>query len=127
MRIVLVKTIQNQQEHIIGWVVTIVRIHLFLDPEPFGSLHLPPHVIPMILRFFPQLDSLYNQILKKAGQKKDEPNTPFIFYDITLWPKEMEEPKHCWRKELRKGMKQGRRRWNGNRVGVVVWVLNTIL
>jgi hypothetical protein len=51
------KTDQNQHEHIIGRVVTIVEIHRFLDPRPFGPLHLPPYVIPTILRFFEQPDS----------------------------------------------------------------------
>jgi hypothetical protein len=54
----------------------IVGICCFLDPEPFGPLHLPPHVIHTILRFFSQPDSLHSQILRKAGQKKAEPNRP---------------------------------------------------
>jgi hypothetical protein len=32
----------------------------------------------MILRFSTQPDSLHSQILRKAGQKKAEPNRPFI-------------------------------------------------
>jgi hypothetical protein len=66
IRIVLVKTVQNQHEHRIGRVITIVGIHRFLNSEPFGSLHLP--IISTILRFSPQPDS---QI---AGQNKAEPN-----------------------------------------------------
>jgi hypothetical protein len=54
----------------------IVGMCYFLDPEPFGPLHLSPHVIHTILRFFPQPDSLHSQILRKAGQKKAEPNMP---------------------------------------------------
>jgi hypothetical protein len=50
------KTIQNQHKHIIGWVVVIVGIYHFLDPEPYEQLYLPPYVIVMILRFSPQLD-----------------------------------------------------------------------
>jgi hypothetical protein len=46
------KNRSNQYEHKIGRVVTIVGIHHFLDPKPFGPLHLPPYVIPTILRFF---------------------------------------------------------------------------
>jgi hypothetical protein len=76
IKIVLVKTIQNQHEHKIGRIVIIVGICWFLDPEPFRPLHLPPHVIHTILRFFPQPDSLHSQIFRKAGQKKAEPNTP---------------------------------------------------
>jgi hypothetical protein len=64
------KTIQNQHKHIIGWVVVIVEIRHFLDLESYEQLYLPPHVIVIILRFFPQPYSLYSQIFKKAGQKK---------------------------------------------------------
>jgi hypothetical protein len=74
----LVKTVQNQHEHKIGRIITIVGICCFLDPEHFGPLHLPPHVIHTILRFFPQPDSLHSQILRKAGQKKAEPNRPNV-------------------------------------------------
>jgi hypothetical protein len=38
----------------------IVGIYCFLDPEPFGPLHLPPHVIHTILRFS------HSQILSTA-------------------------------------------------------------
>jgi hypothetical protein len=60
----------------------IVGICWFLDPEPFGPLHLPPHVIHTILRFFPQPDSLHSQIFRKAGQKKAEPNSPTLINAI---------------------------------------------
>jgi hypothetical protein len=70
IRIVLVKTFQNKHEHIIGRVVTISEIHRFLDPGPFEPLHLPPHIIPTILRFFAQSDSFHGQILRKSCQKK---------------------------------------------------------
>jgi hypothetical protein len=63
-------TVQNQHEHRIGRVVTIVEIHRFLDPRPFGPLHLPPHVISTILRFFPEPYSLHRHILRKVDQKK---------------------------------------------------------
>jgi hypothetical protein len=69
IRIILVKIVQNQYEHRICRVITIIGIHRFLDPEPFGPLHLPPHLIPTIFR-----DSSHSQILRKAGQKKAEPN-----------------------------------------------------
>jgi hypothetical protein len=74
IKFVWLKTIQNQHKHIIGWVVAIVGIRHFLDPEPYGHLYLPPHVILMILRFSTQPDSHHSQILRKAGQKKVEPN-----------------------------------------------------
>jgi hypothetical protein len=45
MRITLMKIVQNQYEHIIGRVVTMGGIRHFLDSKPYGSLHLPPHVI----------------------------------------------------------------------------------
>jgi hypothetical protein len=64
----------NQHKHIIGRVVVIVGIRHFLDPEPYEQLYLPPHVIVMILSFSPQPDSHHNQIFRKAGQKKAEPN-----------------------------------------------------
>jgi hypothetical protein len=76
------KTIQNQHKHIIGWVVVIVGIRHFLDPEPYEQLYLPPHVIVMILRFSPQPDSPHSQIFKKAGQKKAEPNKHIMPYEI---------------------------------------------
>jgi hypothetical protein len=62
IRTALVKTVENQHEHIIGRVVVIVEIHRFLDPEPFGPLHLPPHIIPTIHRFFSQPDYLHRHI-----------------------------------------------------------------
>jgi hypothetical protein len=74
IKITSVKTVQNQHEHKIGRIVMIVGICWFIDPEPFGPLHLPPHVIHTILRFFLQPDSLHSQIFRKAGQKKAEPN-----------------------------------------------------
>jgi hypothetical protein len=77
IRIALIKTVQNQHEHKIGRIVMIVGMCCFLDPEPFGPLHLSPHVIHTILRFFPQPDSLHSQILRKAGQKKAEPRERF--------------------------------------------------
>jgi hypothetical protein len=58
----------------------IVGICCFLDPKPFGPLHFPLYVIHTILRFFPQLDSLHSQILRKTGQKKTEPNRPSFFF-----------------------------------------------
>jgi hypothetical protein len=73
------KTIQNQHKHIIGWVVVIVGIRHFLDPEPYEQLYLPPHVIVIILRFSPQPDSPHSRIFRKAGQKKAEPKRPFVF------------------------------------------------
>jgi hypothetical protein len=78
IRIALVKTVQNQHEHKIGRIVMIVGICCFLNPEPFRPLHLPPHVIHTIFKFFSQPDFLHNQILRKAGQKKAEPNMPMI-------------------------------------------------
>jgi hypothetical protein len=78
----LVKTIQNQHKHIIGWVVAIIGIHHFLDPKPYEHLYLPPHVILIILRFSPQPDSPHSQILRKAGQKKAEPNRAIVW----AWP-----------------------------------------
>jgi hypothetical protein len=78
IRIALVKTVQNQHEHKIGRIVTIVGICCFLDPKPFGPLHLSLHVIHTILRFFPQPNSLHSQILRKAGQKKAEPNRHIV-------------------------------------------------
>jgi hypothetical protein len=40
-----------------------VRIRHFLDPEPYGHLYLPPHVILMILRIYTQLDSPHSLFL----------------------------------------------------------------
>jgi hypothetical protein len=68
------KTIQNQHQHIIGWVVVIVGIHHFLDLESYEQLYLSPHVIVIILRFSTQPDSPHSRIFRKAGQKKAEPN-----------------------------------------------------
>jgi hypothetical protein len=76
IRIVLVKTVQNQHEHKIDRFIMIVEIRHFLDPKPFEPLCMPPHVIPTILRFSPQPDCLHGQILRKVGQKKAEPNMP---------------------------------------------------
>jgi hypothetical protein len=89
IRIALVKTVQNQHEHKIGRIVMIVGICCFLDPGPFGPLHLPPHVIHIILKFFSQPDSLHSQILRKAGQKKAEPNRPLVVYATILNWKEL--------------------------------------
>jgi hypothetical protein len=52
----------------------IIGIHRFLDFEHFGSLYLPSHVIQAMLRFFLHTYSLYRQIIRKADQKKTEPN-----------------------------------------------------
>jgi hypothetical protein len=60
IKFVRTKTIQNQHKHIIGWVVVIVGIRHFLDPEPYEQLYLPPHVIVMIFTFSPQPDSQKN-------------------------------------------------------------------
>ena len=73
-KFVWVKIIQNQHKHIIGSAVAIVEIRHFLDPESYGYLYLPPHIILMILRFSIQPDSSHSQILRKAGQKKAELN-----------------------------------------------------
>jgi hypothetical protein len=78
IKFVWVKTIQNQHKHIIGWVVAIVEIYHFLNPESNGHLYLTPHVILIILRFSTQPDSPHSQILRKAGQKKAEPNRPIV-------------------------------------------------
>jgi hypothetical protein len=85
IKFVWVKIIQNQHKHIIGWVVAIVGIRHFLYPESYGHLYLPPHVILMIHRFSTQPDSSYSQILRKAGQKKAEPNRP----------KDLQQQKRC--------------------------------
>jgi hypothetical protein len=82
IKFVRAKTIQNQYKHIIGWVVVIVGIRHFLDPESYKQFYLPPHVIVMILRFSSQPDSPHNQIFRKAGQKKAEPNRPDICHVI---------------------------------------------
>jgi hypothetical protein len=92
IRIALVKTVQNQHEHKIGRIVTIVGICCFLDPKPFGPLHLSLHVIHTILRFFPQPNSLHSQILRKAGQKKAEPNRHIVFSGHV----ETREPSTWW-------------------------------
>jgi hypothetical protein len=42
VRITLVKTVQNQCEHRIGRVIAIVGIRHFVDPKPYGPLHLFP-------------------------------------------------------------------------------------
>jgi hypothetical protein len=78
IKFVEAKIIQNQHKHIIGWVVIIVVIRHFLDPEPYEQLYLPPHIIVTILRFSPQPDSPHSQIFRKVGQKKAEPNRHII-------------------------------------------------
>jgi hypothetical protein len=78
IKFVWLKTIQNQHKHIIGLVIAIVGICHFLYSESYGHLYLPPHVILMILRFSKQPDSPHSQILRKAGQKKAEPNKPHV-------------------------------------------------
>jgi hypothetical protein len=50
IKLVGAKTIQNQHKHIIGWVVVIVGIRHFLNPEPYEQLYLPLHVTVVILR-----------------------------------------------------------------------------
>jgi hypothetical protein len=80
IKFVRAKTIQNQHKHIIGWVVVIVGIRHFLDPESYEQLYLSTHVIVMILKFSPQLDFYHSQIFKKTSHKKAEPNSP---YDIS--------------------------------------------
>lgn len=79
MKIVLLKTVQNQREYKIGRVVIIVRIHHFLNPKPSGLFHLSSYIIPMILILSLQLDSPHNQILKKTHQNITETNRPFIW------------------------------------------------
>jgi hypothetical protein len=39
----------------------------------------------MIVRFSPQLDSLHSQILRKAGQKKAEPNKRVLIKDSDFY------------------------------------------
>ena len=77
-KIRLGKNIQNQHKHIIGWVVTIVVIRNFLDPESYGQVYLSMHEILIILKFSTQPDSPYGQILRKAGQKKTK-QTGLVF------------------------------------------------
>jgi hypothetical protein len=57
IKIVLVKTVQNQHERRIGRDVTKVGIYHFLEHEPFELFYFLPHVILTILKFFLQLDS----------------------------------------------------------------------
>jgi hypothetical protein len=78
IKFVRAKTIQNQRKHIISWVVIIVGIRYFIDPEPYEQLYLPTHVIVIILRFSLQPDSPQSQIFRKVGQKKAEPNRPYL-------------------------------------------------
>jgi hypothetical protein len=89
VKIALVKTFQNQYEHKIGRIVTIVEICSFLDLEPFRPLHLPPHVMHTIFRFFPQSDSLHSQILRKNWSEKKLNQTPhvasFLLYCTVLY------------------------------------------
>jgi hypothetical protein len=40
----------------------------------------------MILRFSPQPDSPHSQILRKAGQKKAEPNRPDVYSPLLYTP-----------------------------------------
>jgi hypothetical protein len=47
----------------------IVGMCCFIDPEPFGPLHLSPHVIHTILRFFRQILSTA-RFLEKLVRKK---------------------------------------------------------
>jgi hypothetical protein len=82
IKLALLKTIQNQYKHIIRRVIVIVGIHHFLDPEPYEYIHLTPHVILTIIKFSPQSDSSHSQILIKVGQKKVEPNRPYIYSTI---------------------------------------------
>jgi hypothetical protein len=92
IKIDLLKTIQNQHKHIIHLVIAIVGIRHFLDLESYGHLHLPPHVIPRILRFSPQPNSPHNQILRKASHKKVEPIRPsdklVLMHVMKVWTKQ---------------------------------------
>jgi hypothetical protein len=63
-----VKTVQNQREHKIGRVAAIIGICHFLDAKPYGHVHLTPHVIPTILKLFPQPDSPKRSSEKKLNQ-----------------------------------------------------------
>jgi hypothetical protein len=65
MRIVLVKTVQNQCEHRISQIVAMVENRRSLYPKPYKLFYRPPHVIFTVLRFFSQLNSPYNHILRK--------------------------------------------------------------
>jgi hypothetical protein len=90
IKFVWVKIIQNQHKHIIGWVVAIVGIRHFLHPESYRHLYLPSYIILIILRFSTQSDSPHSQILRKAGQKKAEPNRP------NCLPQEKEQYSLLW-------------------------------
>jgi hypothetical protein len=57
MRIILVKTVQNQLEHRIGRFIAIVGNRNFLHLKPYGLFYLTSFVIYKILRFSPLLDS----------------------------------------------------------------------
>jgi hypothetical protein len=52
MRITLEKTVENQCEHKIDRVVAIIGIRHFLEHKHYGSFHLLPHVILIMLVFF---------------------------------------------------------------------------
>jgi hypothetical protein len=51
VRIILMKTVQNQREHRIGRVVAIITIRQFLHPKPYERIYLLSHVIHAIIRF----------------------------------------------------------------------------
>jgi hypothetical protein len=76
IKFVWTKTIQNQHKHIIGWVVVIVGIHYFLDPEPYEQLYLPPHVIVMILRFSHSQILPTSKFSEKLVRKKMNQTSP---------------------------------------------------
>jgi hypothetical protein len=65
VRIVLVKTVQNQREYIISRVVTIVGFSRFVYTKSRGPLYLPAHVISTLLRFFQQPNSQKKLVRKK--------------------------------------------------------------
>jgi hypothetical protein len=75
IRIVLIKSVQNQHKHGISGVVAILRIHCFLDPKLFGSLQIFSHVIFTIFRFLSYPNYLSSQ---KKLVKKTEPNIYLI-------------------------------------------------
>jgi hypothetical protein len=83
MKIVFMKIIENQREHIISQVVAIEGIHHLLDPKHYRSLHLSPCIIHIILIFFLQLDSLHNQIIKRVCQKKTKTNIHKVARAVT--------------------------------------------
>jgi hypothetical protein len=77
------KTIQNQHKHIIGWVIVIVGIHHFLDPEPYEHFYLPPHVIVMILRFSPQPD--FQKSWSEKSWTKQTISLSSLFDERCVW------------------------------------------